>query len=45
MMMEAGKNVLVEKPMAMNARMVKELVDKAREKEVFLMEVSPENIS
>ena len=37
-MIDAGKSVLCEKPLAMNARETRELVDLAREKKVFLME-------
>ena len=36
--LEAGKAVLCEKPFAMNSKEVKQMVDKAREKKVFLME-------
>lgn len=36
---QAGKNVLCEKPMGMNAAEVKTMVNAAREKEVFFMEV------
>ena len=39
MMMQAGKNVVIEKPMSMNSKMVKELTAKAKEKGVFIMEV------
>ncbi|XP_053218104.1 trans-1,2-dihydrobenzene-1,2-diol dehydrogenase-like [Podarcis raffonei] len=35
---QAGKNVLCEKPLGMNAAEVKKMVQAAREKEVFLME-------
>ena len=38
MMLEAGKHVLLEKPMAMNLQESKELVRLAREKGVFFME-------
>ena len=38
-MMQAGKNVVIEKPMSMNSKMVKELTDKAKEQGVFIMEV------
>lgn len=38
MLLEAGKNVLCEKPLAMNVKETKELVDLARSKKVFLME-------
>jgi len=37
---ENGKHVLVEKPMCINYKEVKELVTFARLKQVFLMEVS-----
>lgn len=37
--MEAKKNVLCEKPLAMNSREVKELVASAKMNNVFLMEV------
>lgn len=37
-LLERGKHVLCEKPMAVCARDTKEMVDKAREKGVFLME-------
>jgi len=36
--LEAGKHVLVEKPMGMNARECKEMAAKAKEKGLFLME-------
>ncbi|XP_036418866.1 trans-1,2-dihydrobenzene-1,2-diol dehydrogenase-like isoform X2 [Colossoma macropomum] len=36
--MNAGKNVLIEKPLAMNAKEVKELVATAKKNKVFLME-------
>ncbi|MGC8823684.1 MAG: Gfo/Idh/MocA family protein [Bacteroidales bacterium] len=36
--LEAGKAVLCEKPFAMNARQVSEMINKAREKNLFLME-------
>ncbi|XP_077375881.1 trans-1,2-dihydrobenzene-1,2-diol dehydrogenase-like isoform X2 [Festucalex cinctus] len=36
--MDAKKNVLCEKPLAMNAREVKEILDSARRNNVFLME-------
>lgn len=36
--LDAGKAVLCEKPFAMNSKEVKQMVDKAREKNVFLME-------
>ena len=38
MMLEAGKHVLLEKPMAMNLKESKELVRLAREKGAFFME-------
>ena len=38
-MMQAGRNVVIEKPMSMNSKMVKELTDKAKEQGVFIMEV------
>jgi predicted dehydrogenase len=38
MCLEAGKAVLCEKPFASNLSQVKQMVDKAREKQVFLME-------
>ena len=38
--LEAGKPVLCEKPMTMNGRDTKALIDKAREKNVFLMEAT-----
>lgn len=37
--LEAGKNVLCEKPFAMNSKQVKELVATAKRNNVFLMEV------
>lgn len=37
--LEAGKNVLCEKPFAMNSRQVKDLVTAAKKNKVFLMEV------
>lgn len=37
--LEAGKNVLCEKPFAMNSRQVKDLVAAAKKNNVFLMEV------
>lgn len=37
--LNAGKNVLCEKPFAMNSRQVKELAAAAKKNEVFLMEV------
>lgn len=39
MMLNAGKHVLCEKPLAMNTREVKEIVELAKEKKLFLMEV------
>lgn len=36
---QAGKHVLCEKPMGMNAAEVKRMVQAAQEKKVFLMEV------
>jgi len=36
--LNAGKHVLVEKPFAMNAQQAKEMIDLAREKNLFLME-------
>lgn len=39
LLLEAGKNVLCEKPFAMNSRQVKELVAAAKKNNVFLMEV------
>ena len=38
MMLEAGKPVLCEKPLAINVREVKEIIDLAKKKNVFLME-------
>ena len=38
MLINAGKSVLCEKPMAMNVKETQEMVDLAREKGVFLME-------
>lgn len=38
MMLEAGKNVLVEKPMGINTAEVQHMVEKAQEKNVFIME-------
>ena len=38
--LEAGKPVLCEKPMTMKAKDTKEMIDKAREKGVFLMEAT-----
>lgn len=37
--LQAGKNVLCEKPFAMNSRQVKSLVAAAKKNNVFLMEV------
>lgn len=39
MFLEAGKNVLCEKPFAMNSKQVKDLVAAAERNNVFLMEV------
>lgn len=36
--LEAGKPVVCEKPFALNAKQVQQMVDKAREKKLFLME-------
>ena len=38
MLLESGKHVLCEKPMGVCAREIREMVDKAREKGVFMME-------
>lgn len=38
--LNAGKNVLCEKPFAMNVREVRKLIAAARENNVFLMEVN-----
>lgn len=38
MSLEYGKHVLCEKPFAVNGREVREMIDKAREKNLFLME-------
>jgi len=38
LMMEHGKHVLCEKPLSMNARMVREMTDKARQCKVLLIE-------
>lgn len=38
MALEAGKHVLCEKPFAINAAQAKQMIDKAREKKLFLME-------
>ena len=38
-MLNSGKHVLCEKPMAMNYKEVKEMIDLAKEKGLFLMEV------
>lgn len=40
MALDAGKHVLCEKPMSLNRNDVEEMVEKAREKQLFLMEVS-----
>ncbi len=40
MAINLGKNVLCEKPMGMNLKETQELVQLAREKKIFLMEVS-----
>ncbi len=40
MMLQAGRNVLCEKPMTLNHRDTKELIDLAKEKNIFFMEVS-----
>lgn len=39
-MIEAGKHVLCEKPLCMNVKETKQLIQLAKEKKVFLMEVS-----
>lgn len=39
MFLNAGKNVLCEKPFAMNSGEVKQLIDAAKKNRVFLMEV------
>ena len=39
MLLQAGKNVLCEKPLGMNAREVKEMTDLATKKNVFFAEV------
>ena len=39
LMINAGKHVLCEKPMTMNLRQTTELIQLAKEKKVFLMEV------
>ena len=44
-MLTAGKNVLCEKPMTLNYRDTKALVDLAREKNVFLQEVHVSSLS
>lgn len=38
LMLEHGKNVLVEKPLCMNAKQAKKLIDLAKQKNLFLME-------
>lgn len=38
--LQAGKNMLCEKPFAMNSGEVRDLVDASRKSNVFLMEVS-----
>lgn len=38
--MKAKKNVLIEKPLAMNSREVQELITAAKDSSVFLMEVT-----
>ncbi|XP_076366843.1 trans-1,2-dihydrobenzene-1,2-diol dehydrogenase-like isoform X2 [Tachypleus tridentatus] len=38
LMLEAGKHVLMEKPMCMNVKETKELIKLAKEKQLFLME-------
>lgn len=43
--LEAGKNVLCEKPFAMNSKQVKELVAAAKKNNVFLMEVKMKGCS
>ena len=44
MLIEAGKPVLCEKPLCMNVKETKQLVELARKKKVFLMEVSLEGL-
>lgn len=39
MMIQAGKHVLCEKPLCMNVKETKQLIQLAKEKKVFLMEV------
>ncbi len=39
LMLNAGKHVLCEKPLAINKKQVTEILELAREKKVFLMEV------
>lgn len=43
--LEAGKNVLCEKPFAMNSKQVKDLVAAAKKNNVFLMEVRMKGFS
>ena len=38
--LEAGKNVLCEKPIGVNAKEAKEMFEKAKEKNLFLMEAT-----
>lgn len=38
MALDHGKHVLCEKPLGLNVKQVKEMVDKAKEKKLFLME-------
>ena len=39
-MLDAGKNVLCEKPMTMNLRQTKDILELAKQKGLFFMEVS-----
>jgi dihydrodiol dehydrogenase / D-xylose 1-dehydrogenase (NADP) len=39
LIMDKGKHILCEKPLAMNVKETKELVEYARKKKVFFMEV------